>query len=329
MHIDAFFHSWVGMFVTQSILHTLVAALIVDTALSAWNIANPAVRQRFRLLVVILPVVTFPLYQAISPERGSPLFRLDAVLDVTRWFNLQLWGAFPLGLLFLAFCALTSALFAFQELLPIIKHTSAAPLDDDEACTPEPGSPLDQALKSIPGPRPEAMIIDEAECIIFSSTGKRPVVYISRMFVLSLTPEELRAAVAHEIAHIRRSRRPTMVMLFLLRSLLFFNPVILMEFRRIIQEEEKICDDFGAALSGRSAMAQALVKFRDCEHAEQAVLFSDMASPLRDRIVEYGQSVQFSNRIDRLEENPAAPANSIVVFCCVLATIVTVNYYLV
>ena len=69
MNISSIFHAWPGMYLAQSFLHSLIAALIVDTALLAWKIEAPVVRQRFRLLVIVLPIISFPLYQAITPER--------------------------------------------------------------------------------------------------------------------------------------------------------------------------------------------------------------------------------------------------------------------
>jgi beta-lactamase regulating signal transducer with metallopeptidase domain len=42
---------------------------------------------------------------------------------------------------------------------------------------------------------------------------------------------------------------------------MFFNPVVLMEFRRAAQEEEKVCDDFAVSLTrNRRALVQALRK---------------------------------------------------------------------
>ena len=68
----------------QSFCHSVTAALIAERALKSWKIANPLTRQRFRLLVILLPVVSFPLYQIINGHRGSPQFRLQALFDVKQ-----------------------------------------------------------------------------------------------------------------------------------------------------------------------------------------------------------------------------------------------------
>ncbi len=317
------------MYLAQSFLHSLVAALIVDTALIAWKIEEPVTRQRFRLIVLVMPIVSYPLYQILSPERGSALFRLDALFDIGRWLNLELWGVVPMSVLFLLFLAFTAVIFVVQEMLPIARHTLTPGGNSLDATVPEPESRVTRALEGLPGRKPEVFILDDEEFIMFSSTGKKPAVYLSGGLVEALTLDELRAALAHEIGHIRRSRRPVMVLIFILRVLMFYNPIILMEFRRIVQEEEKICDDVAASLTGdRAALAEALRKFYYPDDEEHMPPLKD-APRLRDRIEEYSHTLLIENRITRLEETPAPPVNAAVVFLVVLATVAAVNYYLV
>jgi Zn-dependent protease with chaperone function len=327
MTIASFFNSWPGMYLAQSFLHSLIAAIIVDTSLMAWKIEDPLVRQRFRLLVIIVPIATFPLYQLISDERGSSLFRLEALFDVNRWLNLELWGTVPLGLLFLLLLTFSAIIFLVQELAPIVRHQGSE--TGFEAQPAPTGSAVDRALAVIPGELPPVLVLDDPEPVIFSSTGREPAVYVSQGLLETLTVPELRAALAHEIGHIRRSRRPAMVMIFLLRVLMFFNPVILMEFRRIVLEEEKICDDIAIAMTGdRNAMAGALRKLfeADTEHAA-----ADTGGPqrLRERIEEHSHAMLIETRLTRLEEAQAPQAKDTVAFGIVLATIAVVNYYVV
>lgn len=317
------------MYLVQSFLHSLIAAFIVDMALIAWKIEAPVMRQRFRLIVIIAPLVSFPVYQIMTPDRGSALFRLDAVFDIVRWLNLEIWGVIPVGVLFLLFLVFTAVIFVLQEMFPIVRH-SMSPADSDLAeSTPEPGSPVALALEGIAEPKPEVFIIDDDEPVIFSSTGREPAVFLSRGLVASLTGEELAAALGHEIGHIGRSRRPLMVVVFMLRILMFYNPIILMEFRRIVQEEEKICDDVAATLTGnRAALAGALRKFYYTDTGEQQHTMPDTPR-LRDRIEEYSHTILIESRITRLEEPQVPVMNGSVEFIIVLVTIISINYYLV
>jgi len=317
------------MYLAQSFLHSLIAALIVDTALLAWKIEAPVIRQRFRLLVIVLPIISFPLYQAISPERSSALFRLEAYFDIDRWLHLELWGTVPVGVLFLLFLFFTAMVFILQEMLPIARHTLSSGHGALEGVRPEPESRVTRALEGLPGRKPDVFIIDDEAFAMFSSTGKDPAVYLSGGLVEKLTLDELRAAIAHEIGHIQRSRRPAMVLIFILRVLMFYNPIILMEFRRIVQEEEKICDDMASSITGdRAALAGALRKFYDDDGEDPAPFPSD-APRLRDRIEEYSHTLLIEERIARLEDPPGPSVNVSAVYLVVLVTILVVNYYVV
>jgi Zn-dependent protease with chaperone function len=317
------------MYLAQSFLHSLIAALIVDTALLAWKIEAPVIRQRFRLLVIVLPIISFPLYQFITPDRGSALFRLDAFFDMDRWLELELWGKVPAGVLFLLFLVFTAVVFVLQEMLPIARHTLSSGEGALDGVRPEPESRVTRALEGIPGRKPEVFIIDDEAFAMFSSTGKEPAVYLSGGLVEKLTLDELRAAIAHEIGHIQRSRRPAMVLIFILRVLMFYNPIALMEFRRIIQEEEKICDDAASSITGdRAALAGALRKFYDADNGDPAPPLED-APRLRDRIEEYSHTLLIEERITRLEESAAPVENTSAVYLVVLMTILAVNYYIV
>src|SRR4030066_2564109 len=100
MNISGFFNTYPGMDKAQSFCHSIIAFIVVERAMSLWRISNPLIRQRFGLLVILLPAVSFPVYQLINPERGSISFRLESLFDMNRWLNIELWGSVPLGLFF-------------------------------------------------------------------------------------------------------------------------------------------------------------------------------------------------------------------------------------
>jgi Zn-dependent protease with chaperone function len=336
MDIAVFLNSYPGMYLIQSFFHSLIAALVVDTALQAWNIEGPVVRQRFRLIVIIIPLISFPLYQLLNPARSGLTFRLDALLDANRWLNIEVWGVVPVGLFFFLFLGFATAVFLFQEMVPIVRHAFAS--RDDvaaEGTRPAPGSPVARALETLPGEKPDVFILDDDEFVLFSVTGRRPAVFLSSGLVQSLTVEQLRAAMAHEIGHIRRSRRPLLIVVFLLRILMFFNPVALMEFRRIVQEEENICDDVAVAMTGnRAALAQVLEKFHSGDDEEDPVPLRDapvQAAPgLRDRLEEYSHTMLIESRISRLAADPARQeGRRLSVFFLTLATVFFINYFVV
>lgn len=89
----------------------------------------------------------------------------------------------------------------------------------------------------------------------------RPLVLIPAA-LLSIPPEQLRAVLAHELAHIRRHDYLVNIAQFIFEALLFFNPAAWWVSRQIRQEREACCDGLAqAALGGHVDYAQALA---DC-----------------------------------------------------------------
>jgi len=269
-----FLNSYIGMYMTQSVFHSAVAAVLADFSIAAWGITSPVRRQSLRIGVILLPIVAFPVYQLLNPERGTFYFRFDALMDSGGWLLMSLWGKVPVVFFFFLVLALTIIIFLLQELIPIIGHTAETVRrrggdgDGQEGVEEDIELPemydraVLEALEGMPGEKPEVVVIDDEDLVVFSSTGRVPAVYVSTGLIDTLEMEQLRGAMAHEIAHIRRTRRPVLTFLFVFRVLMFFNPVALFEFRRAVQDEEEICDDEAVRATGNpAALSSALERF--------------------------------------------------------------------
>jgi hypothetical protein len=117
MSLSGFFHSYPGLYVTQAFFHSLVASIVAELAIKAWDVRDPAVRQKVFLVPVVAPVFLLPLFQLFRPERGSSYFRLGTIFESGRWLELEMLGTYPvMGGLVLVF-AVTSLVFLFQELI--------------------------------------------------------------------------------------------------------------------------------------------------------------------------------------------------------------------
>lgn len=329
MNISTFHNSYPGMFIVQSLGHSLVAALLVVAALRAWKIENPVERQRFRLLIIILPILSFPLYQLINPQRSSLDFRLSALFDITRWLNLELWRGISAGMLFLIILSLTTVVFLVQEMVPIILHTLASRRKGTDRERPATDSVVSAVMRKFPEPRPDVFLVRDDDLVLFATTGKNPAIVLSTGTVESLTEDELQAAIAHEVAHIERNRMPLLIIAFLLRIAQCFNPITLIEFRRIVQEEEEICDDAAISLTGKAhALASTLRKFHVPPDEQQK--HPGNAAPLKERLEDVSHALIIESRIARLKgdliHRPAANHAS---FVLTSATILIINYVVV
>lgn len=330
MNLSGLFGSYPGMYVSQSFLHLLISAVIADGAIRAWKITNPLVTQRFRFLVILFPVFSFPLYQLVNPERGSLFFRHAALFDSDRWLHFAIWGKVPLGFLFIFILFFTSVIFLVQELLPVLMDTlksGRGSIGDINFCS---NSHVVQTLSRLPGEKPEVLVLDDDERVIFSTTGRKAEVYLSSGLVKTLSADQMQAAVAHEMAHIERSRRPILFAVFLLRAAMFFNPLVLIQFRRATQDEEKICDDMAVSLTGKPyVLAQTLRRLYGGAGEGRAPQIREI-SRLRYSLEEYSHLTHIRSRIERLEK-PAAKRGEYewFIFTLAFAAVVVINYFVV
>ena len=329
MDLTNLLNAYPGIHVVQAFLHSASAAIIAQRAILAWNIRSPVVRQKFYLIAVFAPVVSYPLYQWINPDRGSVHFRLGALFDSGRWINLELWNVLPVGLLFVLVLAAATAVFLFQELIPILRHRSGPP---DPASRTEPaarGSLAALAAEGLADQAPDIQIVEDDDPAIHSVIGRSPAIYLTTGLLRSLQPAELRAAIAHEVAHRRRGRRPLRIVAYVARVLLFFSAGTLVAFRKAAAEEEKICDDWAVEATGRpDALAAVLEKLRhsDAYEVEDREVVEGLSS-----IEHMSYDLMVRERIRRLAdgESTTATTGDWLKFAVTLASIVILNYYIV
>lgn len=115
----------------------------------------------------------------------------------------------------------------------------------------------------------------------------RPLVLLPAS-MLSIPAEQLRAVLAHELAHIRRHDYLVNIAQMIFESLLFFNPAAWWLSRQIRQEREACCDALAtAALGGDVDYAQALAECAINLSAPQLALqsFAGREGSLLDRIL--------------------------------------------
>jgi hypothetical protein len=78
----------------------------------------------------------------------------------------------------------------------------------------------------------------------------KPVVLLPASALAGLSPHQLEAILAHELAHIRRHDYLVNLVQTLVETLLFYHPAVWWLSRRIRAERENCCDDLAVSLSG-------------------------------------------------------------------------------
>jgi Zn-dependent protease with chaperone function len=329
MDLADFFNSQPGVYVVQAFLHSLSAAVIADRAIIAWDIRNAVIRQKFHLVAVFLPAFSYPLYQWLDPDRGSIQFRLGTLFDSSRWIHLELWNVLPVGTLLALLLAATTVVFLVQELIPILRHRPGPADPESRSSTPAPGSAIASAAEGLSGETPAIVVVEDDDPAIHSVTSRNPAIYLTTGLVRSVDPAELRVAIAHEIAHIRRGRRSLLIVAYLMRVVLFFSAGTLVAFRRAAAEEEKICDDWAVQVTGRpDALAALLEKLRVIDAGELAD--GEAGVTLRS-IAHTSYDLMLQQRVARLVDGVSATAavGDWLKFAATVASILVLNFYIV
>jgi beta-lactamase regulating signal transducer with metallopeptidase domain len=115
----------------------------------------------------------------------------------------------------------------------------------------------------------------------------RPAILLPASALVGLTPQQLEAILAHELAHVRRNDYWVNLLQAVAEILLFYHPAVWWVSNRIRAEREHCCDDMGVAVCGDAlTYARALVVMEDLRSTAGAPrLFLALdGSPLLQRV---------------------------------------------
>ncbi len=334
LNINFLISSYWGMYAVQTVLHSLIASVIAYCALLAWDVKTPQVKQRFFFMVIFLPVISFPLYQLIFPRRGDVYFRLESLLDSNKWFLMNLSGVTPVLAVFIVVLALTSLIFIIQELVPIalnlLKQAHEADETEDEELEESVVLKVSKAVAGLPINENFVEILNDDDLVLFSSTGLNPKIYASTGLITSFGLDHLQAAFAHEIGHIQRSRKPVLLFAYLLRMLMFYNPIAMIEFRKLAQEEEKVCDDIAIALTGKpEALAEAIDMLRPETEGNKTVTDSKVVEGIVLAIEDHSHDALLKSRGFRIRHSHNDNPDWGIPYLVTLVLIICLNYFIV
>ena len=298
--IMRFLSSYPGMYITQSVLHSFVALIIVEFSFFAWDIRDHHAKFRYRLLTLTLPVFMFPVYQIITPHRGAWYFRLNtALFDSQRWLELNPLGFLPLAALFLSFLIVITGIFVVQEILPIFRErSSGSDLGTCEGTRETLDAMLDSICQALRITKPAICIVDEPLPLLVTQGFRDHRIIVSNHLIETLDEEQLRGALTHEAVHIMRDSSSKTQFIYLLRVLMFYNPVSLVEFRRIVHDDEFICDAVTVSTTkNTSALIAAISSFH--YHPGQG---PQGLSQMKERIESHSHNLLLDERIQKLSE---------------------------
>jgi TonB family protein len=236
------------------------------------------------VLMVALPAVTALVsYQPASSVAASGISLVTRTVDHTSvpapqtgWLALLQTWALPVWSMGVLVCSMR-LLFAWKQVSTLRRRG---------------GAPDATILASIAGlatrmgvARPvHALISSLAECP--SVVGWiRPVILLPASALAGLTPEQLEAVLAHEMAHIRRHDYLVNVLQSLVETVLFYHPAVWWVSARIRHERELCCDDLAVRSCGDPVCyARALTRLERLRAAGPTLALGSNDGPLADRV---------------------------------------------
>jgi len=195
----------------------------------------------------------------ISPNSGA---LLEAPSTVTT-----LAGSSFSGHLALLAVVAGAALLAWRwsRLAPFLRRITAASPGLD-ASIAVPAQLLAQLLARCgKGSRwqrtPKVVVVPPGSLPVFTAGLRSPVIVLPADLAVELGERELRALLAHELAHIRRLDYAGRWVAAILRDLMFWNPFAHLWFSRLVSEQERAADEWASdLLADPQGMASALVE---------------------------------------------------------------------
>jgi Zn-dependent protease with chaperone function len=247
---------------SQAIFHAIVASLFVEALVRSWKVAEPRQRMALRLLALGYPLSLFPVMLLAAPQRASEEFRDGAaIFSGAAWGDLRVFGV-GLDRWWLATFALIGLGLFLIDFIPLLRRKGrpVATVADEESIARIEAALLPMAAKLGVRAPPVGFVATEVP-LLFCTGVRRQQIVASRGALALLDDAELRAAFAHELAHLARHDPTTSWILMAARGLMAFNPAFQVVARVIARDAEHVADEQAAVVCGdRLALAAGLLK---------------------------------------------------------------------
>lgn len=245
-----------------AIFYSVLAAAMLEGLLHLWRVQDPPLALSFRLPILALPPVAPLLLALLSPDRASDPFRPErALLDLRNWLGPEPSLSHPAWTLLLAVMAATTLLLIALEVVgslrQLLSHKTPQPIESLPDKLQQAVAGL--AARGVP-PFP-VLLLDQPEPMAWALGLRHPTILVTTGLVGLLDEEELEGVLAHEMAHVWRRDNWLGWLIFGLRLVSFYNPVVLLAFHQIGHDTEKVCDAQAGMVTGKPlALASALIK---------------------------------------------------------------------
>jgi beta-lactamase regulating signal transducer with metallopeptidase domain len=252
-----------------------LAALLAAPIWTAVSFRSPAAMPF--TLVTAMPVSALDAPPAATPGAPAPkplaaaAARTSAAVE--PWLPMVVW-AWLLGVVLL--------LIRFAGASWRVRRLRRASLQAPVSRWQSTGERLAKRLRiSLPFRIVDSTLVDVPSVIGIV----RPVVLLPVAALTSLTPGQIEALVAHELAHIRRRDYVVNIVQTVAEALLFFHPAVWWISARIREEREHCCDDVAVEMCGEPVVyASALAEIAAWRRREVALSLGAADGALLSRV---------------------------------------------
>ena len=174
--------------------------------------------------------------------------------------------------------------------------------------------PLADDIASRLGLRRRFSVVDSVRVATPTVIGwLRPIVLLPVAAFAGLTPRQVEAILAHELAHIRRHDFAINILQTLAETVLFYHPAVWWMSARIRTEREHCCDDVAVGISGDATeYAAALTELAAWSLSHTPLAMAATRGPLLSRV----------RRLLRLPESDRRPGRTLAVAVVLLCVVV-------
>jgi Zn-dependent protease with chaperone function len=298
----------------QALLHAAIASLVIEALLRLWRVDEPGERLALRWVALLGPVVLTAGYLALVPGRSTAGFTERwALFSGAHWNELRMGGVGVASGATVILSVVGIALY-LRDVVPFLAERVSREARDTGLPADHPAVVrVRESLAGLPGSgpgRPATVTVVDLESPVLLCAGvDRTSILVSTGTLARLDDGELTAALAHEVSHLV-SRDPLMGWwLMMARTLQFFNPVVQIVARQVVQDVERRAD-LAVARQGRSRdLAGAVLRLSQAPEVHSDLALPSEGRHFAARIVSSAHRHATDNRSQLLFEN-VQPASS-------------------
>jgi beta-lactamase regulating signal transducer with metallopeptidase domain len=217
-----------------------------------------------------------------DPMAHGDTSRPPATSSAGRWWSrqrLEAWSVIAVPLWLVGVLLLSSRLVVSWFIIEKIRRAATRPVPEDWRTRAH------SLAASLRVTRPLRIVESAVVSVPMVIGWLRPVILLPGAALTGLSPSQLEAIIAHELAHIRRYDYLVNVCQTTIETLLFYHPASWWISRQIRVEREHCCDDVAVDLCGdRLTYARALADLEEFRSADVAFALAATGGPLIHRI---------------------------------------------